>query len=141
MSGRNSALVSADFDFDSEETSAQPFWFSNADVMVSAAGDRDVLDFAAREPANVTAIVYPLNRLGHHTLRRTIVVSVERDDSDIIMSNSRLRIWGVGRSLYDALDDFATTYIEVLRSYERTPPSEMTDAALAYLLELQSYIA
>lgn len=133
------ALVSADSDL--EVDAPVVYRLSGVDVRFeSAAGESERSARDARAPATL-AVLYPLNRLGLRPLRRPMVVSVERDDADVVMSNSRLRIWGVGDSIYDALEDFSKTFTEVLRSYENTPHDQMTEGAVTYLQELRSYLA
>ncbi len=56
------------------------------------------------------------------------------------MSNPRLRVWGVGSDVYEALADFSNTFEDVLRSYSQTPAAEMTDGASEYLAVLRTYI-
>lgn len=97
------------------------------------------------EPPRVSAsaavpVIYPLSRLAARRLKRTLVVSVEQDGSDVVMSNPRLRVWGVGSDVYEALADFSNTFEDVLRSYSQTPAAEMTDGASEYLAVLRTYI-
>src|SRR5258708_1869133 len=86
------------------------------DPLQAATGDVDRQQVAPHGPGATFAIVYPLNRLGAQELRKPILVSVEWDESEYVMSNSRLRIWGVGADVYGALNDFAHTFNSVLTS-------------------------
>src|SRR5262245_4225685 len=86
----------------------------------AASGDEAELQYVSRGPATF-AIVYPLNRIADHELRTPIVVRVEWDDAELVMSSGKLRIWGAGGDIYAALNDFAHTFDSVLRSYRETP--------------------
>lgn len=92
-----------------------------------------------RGPATLAA-VFPINRIGAQELVAPLVVRVEWDASEVVMCHGKLRIWGSGDSAYAALEDFGKTFLAVVRSYEETPESEMTDRALAYRQELRAYL-
>lgn len=97
-------------------------------------------DYCRRSAELVTG-VYPLNVLGDRRLVRPLVVSVEHDGPEIVMSNGRLRIWGVGADVYEALADFTQTYADVMASYENTPANQLSRGAAEYLRELKAVFA
>ncbi len=69
-----------------------------------------------------------------------VIVTLEYDDGEVIISNSQLRIWGTGTDQYQALHDFSQTFVDVLRAYEETPDVELTPDAREYLSLLRSFI-
>jgi hypothetical protein len=133
----NSALTCAYAD--TEDERATPLASQDIDPLQAATGDTDRQRTSSHGPATF-AIVYPLNRLGNQELRKPILVSVEWDDSEYVMSSSKLRIWGAGPDIYSALNDFTRTFNNVFTSYAETPAEGLTDGAVAYLEELQSYL-
>jgi hypothetical protein len=123
-----------------EETAPRvPFVFPLDRLVSSEEANPIVLPFAV---GNVLprSVVYPVWRLGRLSLRRPIVVTVEHDEDQIIVSSEALRIWGSGETKYDALADFGRTFLELLNTYANTPAGEMTQGATRYLRQLESFL-
>ena len=127
------ALVSADEHHEEVELG------NPSDHLQSADSNESANSKPRRGPATIAA-VFPLNRFGDTELQRPLVVSVEYDDTDIVMCHGKLRIWGAGKDVYEAYEDFKRSFLEIVRSYSETPPEQMTPGAVAYLKDLRSYL-
>jgi hypothetical protein len=105
----------------------------------------EVADPAERSfvPGNLLphSVVYPVWRVGEHSLRKPLVVSIEHDEEQVIVSSETLRIWGVGATKFEALADFGRTFVELLENYAGTPEPEMTEGAIRYLRQLRSFLS
>ena len=122
---------------DYKEQSVRPL-LQYVEPVESASGE--AVPVIERQPATL-AVLYPLLQLGARPLAKTLVVSVESDVADIVMSNRKLRIFGVGDDVYQALEDFDRTFTQILESYANTPAEQMSPGAVEYLEELRSYLA
>ena len=87
------------------------------------------------------SVVYPVWRVANVPLRKPVVVSVEHDGDQFIVSSEPLRIWGVGSTKFEALADFGKTFIELVESYSGTPEHELTEGAINYLRQLESFLS
>jgi hypothetical protein len=80
---------------------------------------------------------------GHRIpLSEALLLTLEENDGEgVIIGNPDLRMWGVGDDVYKALEDFSSTFVSVFRSYDATPPEQLTEDAREYLATLRSLIA
>lgn len=96
------------------------------------------------EESDVPHAVHPLWELeaGQERvlLRRPLAVLIEETDSECIVSNDSLRIWGIGDSKYPALEDFARTFIAVLDTYSGTPAEQLSIDASKYLDRVKALV-
>ena len=116
-----------------------PFVFPLDRSVSSEESNPVVLPFAVRDVLP-RSVVYPVWRLDRLSLRKPIVVTIEHDDGQIIVSSEALRIWGTGETKYEALADFGRTFLELLNTYANTPADEMTQGATLYLRQLESFL-
>lgn len=78
---------------------------------------------------------------GQLRLKNALLLHLEPDEDGVLLGSPDLRMWGSGGNMFEALNDFSETFVNVLRSYEATPPDQLTPDAVAYLRLLQSLVA
>jgi len=123
-----------------ETTPPVPILFSRDESVSSEAAGPSARSFA---PVDVLprSVVYPVWRVADVSLRRPVVVTVEHDDDQFIVSSDSLRIWGVGSTKFEALADFGRTFVELFESYSGTPEHELSEGAINYLRQLASFLS
>jgi hypothetical protein len=70
-----------------------------------------------------------------------MVELAEEDGEGVLLENKDLRIWGMGKDAFAALEDFSDTFVAALQSYESTPDHELSSDAREYLRKLRALIA
>lgn len=108
----------------------------NAYGLIPAADENEL-----RRPlqAMTAPAVYPVWRIGGRDLSRPIVVRIDGEGGEFVVSNPKLRVWGAGATRHEALHDFAQTFITLVESYTNTADAELTDRAAEYRTLLRSY--